>query len=155
MRSREERKVIIFSEPYDQERVLPAGTQEELAASCLLILRERYSNPIWGYKPSRFHATEEELDFMVYWENDSNQLPVLLQKQGQRIYERLKANLKDDDDPDWLWYRSVEELLALPSHIAKGYRIGYGGRIMPTAYYLLLKRREIPNEGFVIAELRE
>lgn len=150
---REERKVIIFSEPYGQERILPAADQEELAESCLLILRERYSNPIWGYKPTSYMATEEELDFLDFWETESNQLPVLLQKQGQRLYERLKANLKDDDDPDWIWYRSVEELLALPANIARDYRVGYGGRIMPTAYYLLLKRKDHPDEGFVLAEL--
>lgn len=151
---REENKVIIFSEPGGQERVLPAATQEELALSCLLVLRERYLNEAWGYQPKNYNATDEELDFIQYWEREANQLPELLYKQGERLYERLKANLKAEDDPDWIWYRSVQKLLSLSPDIAKRYRIGYGGRVMPTAYYLLLKRKHYPNEDFVIAELQ-
>ncbi len=147
-------KVIIFSEP-GEERILPAGTLDELATSCLLILRERYTNTIWGYQPKHTSLSNEEEDFISFWESESNVLPRLLKKHGQRIYDRLKDASADADDPDWIWYRSVEELLALPPDIAKGYRVGYGGRIIPTSYYLLLKRKENPNEGFVLAELQK
>ena len=145
-------KVIIFIEQGNRERVFPANTQDELAESCLLILRERYSNPVWGYKPQQQNLSDEEKDFMVFWEQDSYVLPALLYRQGKRIYERLIEQEEDDTDPDWAWYSNVGQLLELPPERAIGYKVPYGGRYIPTSYYLLLKRRHYPNENFLIAE---
>lgn len=146
-------KAIIFTEN-NQERILPANSDDELANSCLIVLRERYSNPIWGYKPSLKGITEEEREFIEYWENENKDLPIFLYRQAKRTYERLMDNVSEQNDPDWTWYNSVEELLKLKTEKAIGYKVAYGGRFLPTAYYLLLKRRDYPNENFVLAELR-
>jgi hypothetical protein len=153
VKSNLKKRAIIFTEN-NQERIFPANTDEELAESCLLILRERYSNPIWGYQPYMKNISDEEKDFIEYWENDAHSLPALLYRQGKRTYERLKDNISEDTDPDWVWYHSVEELLSLKPDKAIAYKVGYGGRLIPTAYYLLLKRKDYPNENFVLAELR-
>lgn len=153
MSKQQNRQVIIFAEQ-GQERILPANTQEELALSCFVVLKERYNNPIWGYKPQNLTLTPEENDFIEFWELESNTLPVLLKRHGDRIYDRLKENLKTNDDPDWIWYQKVEELLKLKPEVAQGYKISYGGRIVPTSYYLLLKRKEYPNESFVLADMK-
>lgn len=145
-------QVIIFIEHNDQEKILPANTQEELAASCLLILRERFNNPAWGYKPVNDTHTAEEKDFLDFWETDSNHLPALLYRQGKRLYDRLIENAKEDTDPDWVWYRNVAQLLELPEDRAVGYKVPYSGRYIPTAYYLLLKRRHYTAENFILAE---
>lgn len=151
-KSKPKTRAIIFTEN-NHERIFPAASEEELAASCLLILRERYSNPVWGYRPYMKNITEEEKDFIQYWEHDAHSLPALLYRHGKRTYERLKDNISEDTDPDWVWYRSVQELLELSPNKAIAYKVAYGGRFIPTAYYLLLKRRNYPNESFVLAEL--
>lgn len=145
-------QVIIFIEHDDRELILPANTQEELAESCLLVLRERFNNPAWGYKPVNNSLTEEEKDFLHFWETDSNHLPALLYRQGKRLHDRLQENAKEDTDPDWVWYKNVSQLLSLPPDRAIGYKVPYGGRYIPTAYYLLLKRRNYAAENFIIAE---
>lgn len=146
------RHSIVFAEHNNKERVFPASTPQELSEACLIILRERYSNPIWGYKPKGPSLSEEEKDFMDFWEKDSYSLPALLYRQGIRIYNRLIENKEDETDPDWAWYSNVTQLLSLPPEVAVDYRVPYGGRLIPTSYYLLLKRRHYPNENFLIIE---
>lgn len=145
-------RAIVFHEANGYERVLDASTDEILAASCLLILRERYKNPIWAYKPEIKTLTEDERDFLDYWENEHKDLPALLYKFGKRTYERLQDRIAEDADPDWNWYYSVEDLLKIPQDRAVAYKVSYRGRYIPTAYYLILKRREFPNESFALIE---
>lgn len=146
------KRVIVFKEK-GQERVFPAKDDEELAASCLIILRERFSNPAWGYKPQIQELSEEEQDFLDFWQRENtNFLPTLLYKQGQRIYDRLEERLKDDTDPDWVWYKALKELLSINPDAAKAYKVSFHGKFIPTAYYLLSKRRYNTHEDFYILE---
>lgn len=145
------RRSIVFRERF-QERVFDASTDEILSNSCLIVLRERYENPAWGYKPQRDDFTEEEKEFVEYFQRERYFLPSLLQKMGDRILRQIDTRVDITSDPDWNWYSSVQNLLALPSEKAIDYRIPYKGRLIPTSYYLLTQRRSYPFEGFVILD---
>lgn len=145
------KRTIVFKER-TQERILDASTDEILAFSCLNVLRDRYENPAWGYKPTYKDLTEEEAEFLEYIEHDYYLLPVLLQHLSMSIKKRIEARLDVSSDPDWTWYEAVQNLLALPPEQAVGYKIPYKGRYIPTSYYLLLQRRDHPYESFVIVD---
>ena len=142
---------IIFQERY-QERIFNAENDDVLAESCLVVLRERHDNPAWGYKPALKDISEEEQEFIDFLNTDYNFLPILMQKMAESIKRRIEARIDTTSDPDWTWYTSVENLLALPTKQATGYKIPYKGRYIPTSYYLLLQRRHHPHEGFVIVD---
>jgi len=145
------RRSIVFRERF-QERVFDASTDDSLSRSCLVVLRERYENPAWEYKPKRTDFSEEEQDFMDYFEKERYFMPTLLQTLGDRLMRQLETRVDITSDPDWNWYSSVETLLSLDSEKAVDYRIPYKGRFIPTSYYLLIQRRSHPFEGFVIID---
>lgn len=105
------------------ERVFLAESEEQLAKACLLILRERYSNPAWGYKPSYGkELTQEELEFLEFYEQEGKYLPVLLRKHAERIYNQLNVTPNAAVEAQWEWYEAVEELLSMPEERAVGYK---------------------------------
>lgn len=143
------KRSIIFKER-NNERIFDATTDEILAVSCLTVLAERYSNPIWGYCPKQKDLTGEEKEFIEFMETNFDFLPILLQRLATSVKTRIESRVDIDSDPDWTWYNSVESLLALPQDIASSYKVAYKGRLVPTAYYLILQRQHFPNENFVI-----
>lgn len=137
---------IVFKEE-NKERVLNASTEDLLAESCLLILRERYNNPAWNYKPQQDNLKADELEFLNFYEMEGSYLPIILKRYADRIFDQLNVRASHEDDPDWTWYKGVETLLTLPPDEASGYKIHFRGRVIPTSYYLLLRRQNLPNES--------
>ena len=144
-------RTVIFREQY-QERIFDASDEELLSSACLLVLRERYTNPAWGYKPKRHLLSEEEQQFILFYEAEGQYLPILLKRYADRVLEQIQSRSADEDDPDWSWYHKVEELLSLPEEKATGYKFSYKGRLIPTSYYLLLQRQSHPNESISVVE---
>lgn len=146
-------RTIVFKE-HSRERVFDASTDELLAAACLLILRERYHNPVWGYKPRDNGLDKEEVQFLEYCETYGlDHLPYLLKRQAERMLSQLEGKQDNSDfNPDWVWYRNVQELLTLPEDEAISYKAPYRGRLVPTAYLLLMRRQNHPHEGVLILE---
>jgi hypothetical protein len=142
---------IVFRERF-QEKIYDASTDQILSHSCLIVLRERYDNPAWNYKPSITNLTEDEKEFMEFFSKERYFLPHLLQQMGDRILRQIEASTNITDDPEWVWFSSLEHLLALPANKAVDYRIPYRGRLIPTSYFLLIQRRMRPFEGFVILD---
>lgn len=142
---------IIFQER-NHERVFNASDDRILSESCLILLRERYLNPIWGYRPEQKGLTEEERDFLEFYRTDYYLLPALMVRVADGIKRRIEARLDVTSDPDWTWYSSVESLLKLPPEVAVDYKIPYKGRLIPTSYFLLIQRRSNPHEGFVLVD---
>ena len=144
-------RTIVFKERF-QERVFDASSEELLSAACLMILRERYSNPVWGYRPKTMTPSEEETEFLEFYRTEGKYLPRMLRRHADRIFEQIEERAVDVDDPDWNWYNNVEELLQLPEERAIGYRIPFRGKLIPTTFYLLLQRQNHPNEGLSIVD---
>lgn len=142
---------IIFQERH-QERIFNASDDRCLSESCLILLRERYLNPIWGYRPEQKDITEEERDFLEFYKTDHYMLPALMLRAADGIKRRIESRLDVTSDPDWTWYSSVESLLELSPEVAVDYKIPYKGRLIPTSYFLLIQRRSNPNEGFVLVD---
>ena len=152
MSSRAPTKSIIFKEKH-QERAFDASNDDLLAESCLLVLRERYENPAWNYKPRRNELALDEIEFIEFYDSEGRYLPKILKRYADRIYDQLHVRAVDDGDPDWTWYEGVKALLALPQEEAVGYKIPFRGRIIPTSYYLLLQRQNFPNESLTLVNL--
>lgn len=141
---------IIFQEQAG-EKIMNASTDEDLAKSCLIILKERYENPtLWAYLPANKNITDEEKEFLEFYKTDYFLLPMLLQRMSESVKRRIETRLDEGSDPDWIWYHHVEELLSMTFEVGEGYRIPYKGRYIPTSYYLLLQRRNNPGEGFIL-----
>lgn len=146
-------RTIVFREQ-NRERVFDASSDELLAAACLLILRERYHNPIWGYKPRDNGLDKDEIEFLNYCDMYGiEHLPFLLKKQAERMLTQLDGKQDHSEfNPDWVWYRNVQELLTLPEDEAIGYKASYRGRLVPTSYLLLCRRQNHPNESLMLVE---
>jgi hypothetical protein len=137
---------IVFKEE-NNERVFNASTDDLLAESCLIVLRERYNNPAWNYKPLQNNLEVDEVEFLSFYELEGRYLPQILKRYADRIFDQLNVHASHEDDPDWTWYEGVKTLLALPPDEASGYKIHFRGRVVPTSYYLLLRRQNLPNES--------
>ncbi len=140
---------IVFTEHLNQ-RVFAVPTDEALAEACLLILKERFSNPVWNYKPATPREnlpTNEEIEFLK-WHDTINltSLPILVRKHVQRIYTQLTEHTNWATKHEWDWYDTVSQLLSLEKTDAMSYRKPYKGRYIPTSYYLLLQREHNPGE---------
>lgn len=141
-------RLIVFKSRA-KDIMLDASTEDKLSESCLTILRQRFNDPVWNYKPYVEEFSEAEKDFLTYWETENiNTLPELLYQHGENLSQRLYARIAEENTPEWAWYHSVEQLLSLPVEKAISYRVPYRGVYLPTSYYLLLRRRENKNEGF-------
>lgn len=146
-------RTILFREN-NRERIFDASSDELLSAACLLILRERYHNPIWGYKPKDSGLDREELELLEYCENHGvEHLPILLKRHAERLLTQFEGKTDNTDfNPDWVWYRNVQEFLTLPEDTAINYKASYRGRLVPTSYLLLIKRQDHPKESLMLLE---
>lgn len=144
-----ERKIVFVE--HLAERSFDVPDDSTLASVCLMILRERYSNPAWGYEPKiakEFVLTEEEQEFLRWFERtDLETLPILLRKHAVRISSQLNQTSNTTNKNEWNWYEAVTMLLNLPKEEAVPSCRAYKGQQIPTALYLLLQRRHNHGEG--------
>lgn len=145
-------RLIVFKSR-KKEIVLDASDDDKLSESCLTILRQRFHDETWHYKPYIESFSTEEQDFVNFWETSNiNTLPELLLREGVVLYNRLQSRISEEkeDDENWVWYRTATKLLSLPESKAIGYRIPYKGVYLPTSFYLLMKRRDHEHEDFYL-----
>jgi len=143
---------IVFKEQ-TRERAFGAETDELLSIACLSVLKERYLNSAWGYKPKTQDITPDEVEFLKFYEDEGKYLPAILRRYADRLADQLQARVNvDKSDPDWTWYHTVQDLLNLPQDEAIDYKIPFRGRIIPTSYYLLLQRQNHPHESLSLVD---
>lgn len=145
---------VVFKE-HLSERIFLVETEETLAKACLIILHQRYSNPAWGYKPSyTAELTEDEQDFLDFYEEEGAYLPALLKRHAERIYNQLNTSQHNPAGAaqQWEWYNSVTQLINMPEERAVNYKVPYKGKLVPTAYFLLSQRAYFPGEGIMFVE---
>lgn len=144
---------IVFKEQF-QERVFLVETEQQLAETCLNILRERYTNPAWGYKPDAEtgELNEQEKEFLEFYIEEGRYLPALLKRHADRIFQQLNVSTPAASDVQREWYESVEQLLSLPPNQAVMYKLPFKAKLIPTSYYLLLQREHFPGEGLMFIQ---
>lgn len=142
---------IVFKE-HLAERHFLVENEEQLAKACLNILNERYHNPAWGYKPAYGQElSEDEIEFIEFYETEGQYLPSLLKRHAERIYNQLNTTQNNPTGSviQWEWYESVTQLLSMPVERAINYKVAYKGKLVPSAYHLLAQRAYFPGEGLM------
>lgn len=132
--------VVKLSNGEEEEHHVPS--HHALAEACYEILKSRLGNKNYKYKPSRMRMTYQELEFVEWYDLEKEHLPSLIGTEAHKLNEKIMAQTSIQDE-EKEWFESLKKLLAMSKENILKYQVPYSGRMVPTTYYLLVRRAKL------------